>query len=547
MLLGASLTLLLESLCKCSATSFKKLDLSTASRCSSLAFISKTSLYFQPHITYPVSLALHALSLDPQVFFQSIDYLNTSTHAVNLTNTAATRLLSSVLSPSESPVSIPEQVKYLTDQLSITQELLGRLQTDLVPFFQSDNKLSTLIEDLVHQAASVRKTLTKMQIALEDIPKLLESDTGELNYLVLVQNENLLQATGGALDQIVSVTLVNGQVTALQSQAAESLGTDIKGSLEASPEYRRVTGDVYWQLGSSNWNPDHPTSGKHIANLVGKQLNRQFDYVVFTTRAALMTLLTEADSSITTSDLVEKTITTLGSPRLASLTPRILRLLENRQLTLASVKNTLALESINWSGGVGVPACRSQLPCHNDYLYPVITNIGSNYNDSLVTKSSDITISLQPTSVSIEYSLTMHNLSQSDYPAYVRLYFSPEYSLSELLVNDKKLGTESYFLNTEHDLSVIGTSATTPQSATHKITLRLSKAQNHLQPFHYQLDLPNQPGLNQQTQVSLVYPKTWFATSFSDPTVASPGILGYNHPSLSPFILDLDIAPTNND
>ncbi len=80
-------------------------------------------------------------------------------------------------------------------------------------------------------------------------------------------------------------------------------------------------------------------------------------------------------------------------------------------------------------------------------------------------------------------------------------------------------------------------------SQTSDILVTAHKNINLSDVFHYQLNLPNQPGLLENpTTLSINYPADWPATVYSQPSVASVGQLQYNVPGGKTTQIDVDFS-----
>ena len=108
-------------------------------------------------------------------------------------------------------------------------------------------------------------------------------------------------------------------------------------------------------------------------------------------------------------------------------------------------------------------------------------------------------------------------------------------------INDQPVA--AYHVTTEHGLTVLGVLVDTPPATIAQLVVRWHQPLVAPSRFHYQLDIPNQPGqLPYPLSVTVTYPKWWFATTITTPALASAGRLQYNE-RLSHYLhFDVDFA-----
>lgn len=86
-------------------------------------------------------------------------------------------------------------------------------------------------------------------------------------YLILVQNEDELRATGGFISGVARVTLDRGRIVKLDFEDSYSVD-DFSHAYPVAPKpLREVWGPVPWLFRDSNWNPDFPTTAQRAVEL----------------------------------------------------------------------------------------------------------------------------------------------------------------------------------------------------------------------------------------------------------------------------------------
>jgi len=228
----------------------------------------------------------------------------------------------------------------------------------------------------------------------------------------------------------------------------------------------------------------------------------------------------------------------LNSTQLFQVLGVIINSLESRQAFITSTV---------WDGQVAPPACRSTLPCLNNYFYAVSSNVGVNKTNLSIRTTAQLAVQLAPTRADFSYQADFtHTSSQTNWPSgryknYLRLYLPPQSQPDAVLVNGQPASV--YYVTAEHGLVVLGVLIDIPPASTAKLSVRWHQPLILSSRFRYQLDIPNQPGqLPYPITVTVTYPKGWFATTATTPTLASAGQLQYNQPLSRPLRFDIDFA-----
>ncbi len=114
---------------------------------------------------------------------------------------------------------------------------------------------------------------------------------GPRTYLLLLQNEDELRATGGLISGVAQITLSDGKIQKMQFEDSYAID-DFSNPYPEPPAALRETmlGDL-WLFRDSNWSPDFPTSAKKAIELYQISRDVAIDGVVALDQRAISLLL----------------------------------------------------------------------------------------------------------------------------------------------------------------------------------------------------------------------------------------------------------------
>ncbi len=124
------------------------------------------------------------------------------------------------------------------------------------------------------------------------IPKILGAgDSGLQTYLVLLQNEDELRATGGFITAVASVTLERGEIVAFKVE--DSYAVDDYSKIYPAPPWQlyEYMHSPNWVFRDSNWSPDFPTTAKWAEYLYAYSSAHAVDGVIAIDQQAIRILL----------------------------------------------------------------------------------------------------------------------------------------------------------------------------------------------------------------------------------------------------------------
>jgi hypothetical protein len=125
-----------------------------------------------------------------------------------------------------------------------------------------------------------RHTLNAAAAASEILPGMLGAESPR-NYLVLVQNNAEVRATGGLPGALAVLRVADGKVSLTAQATGSSLGHFATAVKETDPEQELIYTDRLWTyIGDVNLTPDFPTAAKTAKVMWEKRHNTRIDGVL---------------------------------------------------------------------------------------------------------------------------------------------------------------------------------------------------------------------------------------------------------------------------
>lgn len=436
-----------------------------------------------------------------------------------------------------------DDIKNLSIHISILAEKIANNQLEL----------SETLKKYGIDLSQLRSVILRSRLAVDDLPTLLGL-AKPINYLVLIQDNHELRASGGFIEGLALISVAGGHISDVQLLSSYTADAQMKGNVEPPTDLKKFLGESNWYFRDSNWEADFPVVAAKAAWFVAKQLNTQVDVVVASNTSMLPDLLDivggvslEDGRKITSSNveqiIIQKAsadqsrknillaivqailpkLQTLDSSQMGKVSAWTIKNLLNRNLELSGVTVNLGgVKAAGWDGGL--PETSS--------FYVVDSNVGVNKVDAWVERKLSYKSTLDNARIQSEINLAYLNKSPSnDWPAgvyknYIRIYLPKDALVSSV--------SSQYQIVESGKWQVVGIlSQVLPQKPV-VITLKYSSALPSTTSFVYRLDIPNQPGTVRKLDVSINYPRTWLSQTQIVPTVASAGFFGYNTLSAAP-------------
>src|SRR5258706_2402473 len=150
-----------------------------------------------------------------------------------------------------------------------------------------------------------------------------------MNYLVVTQDKNELRPTGGLITALDVFTFERGKLTNKTIVNTKDTDKLLKGQIDPPQALIKYLGQNNWKLADANWDPDFRTTAPKIEWFLQNEMNQPVDGVITVPSA------------------------TLGSVE------NMLDLLKNKdvQIFFNDDRFSIALNHLNWYGGVDIPSC----------------------------------------------------------------------------------------------------------------------------------------------------------------------------------------------
>jgi hypothetical protein len=314
----------------------------------------------------------------------------------------------------------------ITDQLVETQPKLAEARISLdnafVAYKRLDvQKLSPSLKDAFTQNDNLLQLFDEGLNVGIALPRLLgATDEGPKTYVVLLQNEDELRATGGFITGAATVVIQDGKILSYKVEDSLEIDNPDQYYPPAPWQLERYMDASHWVFRDSNWSPDFPTAAKWAEMFIVTGQNYSADGFIGIDQEAVKFILAalgpinvdNVSYPITSDNVISymrtaKTISTIDNQGvvhrkifMAVLTEAILqkleaskgvpwlslftnlkRALDERQLLLQldDSDTSLFLAKLNWDGGVRAHT--------GDYLLVVDSNIGFSKVNAVVNEN----------------------------------------------------------------------------------------------------------------------------------------------------------------
>ena len=288
-------------------------------------------------------------------------------------------------------------------------------------------KLSPRIRDILIKSDPLIKYYNDGLSSFLVLPKLLgASDEGPQTYILLLQNEDELRATGGFLTGVATIVLENGKILTYKVEDSYAIDNPDQYYPPAPWQLERYMAASHWVFRDSNWSPDFPTTAKWAEMLFATSKNFSVDGVIAIDQESLQFILKaigpinveNTSYPITSDNVIEymrksKSETPLDEQKLhrkdfmtylsiaildkfqkgeeiswIELGKSIKGVLDERHIQLQvddPIISTLLSEH-NWDGAI-----RANSP---DYLFVVDSNIGFSKVNTVITEQLNYSVDL---------------------------------------------------------------------------------------------------------------------------------------------------------
>lgn len=405
------------------------------------------------------------------------------------------------------------EIDTLYKKLSLLDGLLPASPPSIIPIKYQVSYLS-----IKKNLRNARKTTLSAKAILNTSRELL--GVGETRkYVILLQNNMELRATGGFIGSFAIAELENAQLFNLQVFDVYQADGQLKGHVEPPEPIKEHLGEANWFLRDSNWDPDFPTTARRVEWFIDKTIQKEVDGVIgidlYTIQSIIEALgplkVPDYDEEITVDNLFERAeyhaeinffpgstqkkeflaaltdslflkLEELGEEEIAAVAFNLYSALQQNDLILSTQDKNIdaVLDQLGWSGNIKTPPCpvleTNTSNCLNDYLFVVDSNVGVNKANYFVKRRSDIVVTIQSDrTVRNKLTLTYVNTSTSSswpagsYKNYQRLYLPKNTTISSIKINGKALRQNDISLEAKHNKTVVGYLVNVPISSTAQV------------------------------------------------------------------------------
>lgn len=164
----------------------------------------------------------------------------------------------------------------IEEQLAFAQVKVDKLYNLTLPFGKDfNNKVKQLNDELPslrYKISSAHRLLSLASpfLAFED----------KKTYLLLLQNNMELRATGGFIGSYALMTFEKGRLLDLFVEDVYSADGQLKGHVEPPQALKKYLGSTNWYLRDSNWSPDFPTTATQAEWFLQKETGQAVDGVI---------------------------------------------------------------------------------------------------------------------------------------------------------------------------------------------------------------------------------------------------------------------------
>ncbi len=467
-LISIAILLLLSALfLNNTATSLKNKNIKNINNSLQIASISSKIAVFliQPLANIPLSPFQQLVN---QV--RIVDDISQSSYSlsgqIDQLSIFGTSLANSLLSSGTPPSN--DYFNQLSNILSIADSDLQRIQQVVL-----SSKIINL-DKYKLQLSEIRSDLSRIRNVAPALGDILGLQ-GEVNYLVLFQNNAELRPTGGFIGSIGFAKFNQAALVDFQVFDVYSLDGQLRGHVEPPAAIKAYLGEGGWFLRDSNWDPNFSSSAENALWFVDKEVNKQAQGVIAVNMNFVQSLLEitgpidlpDFNEKISAENLFERAEfqsesaffpgSTNKKDFLGALARNLLErakhLDDSDRYKLAfSVNNGFKHKDIMFysispliqslaqglDGGVSYKSCISG--CFRDYQMVVDANVGVNKVNYFTTRAQEENLIITDEEVSHKLAITYQNNSQTEswpsgkYKNFLRIYIHPDAKIASLKI-----------------------------------------------------------------------------------------------------------------
>lgn len=460
-------------------------------------------------------------------------------------------------------VSMSSQLQNVSSNLEGLISELGILEGRLSSGWQwLPGRYREMIVSLKEKINDKRQVAEDINKLIPIMPEFLGMDGKKREYIVLLQNENELRASGGFIGSYGILSMEDGQWQNLEIKDIYEADGQLKGHVEPPEEIKNYLGEAGWFMRDANWKASFPESSTDIQWFLEKETGRKVDGVIainLTTVKELLGVLGEVyvpdfkekvnqDNIYEEAEYYSENKFFAGSGQKASFLGAVSKQLLEEIKNVKGIKGVAIIESVvdllnkreiqislnqskaqeqlrnaGWNGEIYQGKCSGE-KCLTDYLYIVESNFGVNKANYFIYRNIERGIDIGQDGVSNDLKISYENTAKSsawpggDYKNYLRVYLPEEANLSEVSWSGENDGGKNMVSGDDLKISSvdgkkeIGFLVTVPVGKKIKVEIKYSLAMdlNSLQKFSYLNYMQKQSGFGDTGVVTLIsVPKDW--------------------------------------
>lgn len=427
----------------------------------------------------------------------------------------------------DSPLDNLSQIQLLTNQSKLPFGIKTRLQD---PAFLSQIQV---LKKQLYSGASLVDLLQKISQKKEPI-----------KILVIVQDENELRGSGGFLNTVIQITLINNKITDYQVEPALRIDKLIDGRVEPPKIIITALGQNNWFFRDTNLNGSFPETAAQVAWFYNRFKSTPVAGVLAVNSSFFKSLLkdlgplTLANGQMVAADNLPILLSSLTvDPQndiLTSLSESFMAKLKLGEIPFIPLARALSkeIEDRNlslWFDSTDLESSVPQeivqkpevIPCHpqlyvfdckQNLIYLNENNLSINKLNLYLRRDQSHQVEISNTgevayNLSYQYTYPIpapNNLNQA-YNAYYQLYLSPWIKLKTILLDEKELPlnqiSESLTGVRKYDFYL-------PQTInqSHNLNLNLVSSLSKSQQTPFSVYFQKQPGTNDSLKFELKFP-----------------------------------------
>ncbi|PIU73552.1 hypothetical protein COS78_01680 [Candidatus Shapirobacteria bacterium CG06_land_8_20_14_3_00_40_12] len=329
---------------------------------------------------------------------------------------------------------------------------------------------------------AIRTISEKLEIAgkfrdlSETIPEILGLDGKRREYMVLLQNEMEIRATGGFVGSYAILSFEGGRLLSFEVKDVYEADGQLKGHVEPPEEIKKYLGESGWFMRDANWQASFPQTSREIQWFLEKETGRKVDGVIGMDLAVAKMILgvtgeiyvpdfkekVNKDNLYEQAEFWSETNSFPGSTQKASflgglgtqlfeeiknlkttkrweLMMGMVEMLERNEIQLGfnHSETAEAMAEAGWDGSVYEGEC-SGPRCYADYLYVVESNLGINKANYFLYRNMEERVDISAGWIKRDLKINYENTAKSsnwpggDYKNYLRVYLPKEAEVTEI-------------------------------------------------------------------------------------------------------------------